>query len=183
MPSEQSAVARTREYETIYVLRPSVSKENAERIGARVDEAVVREGGKLTLVETWGRRQLAYPVTNFKRGVYVYLKYVGGGAVVTELERNLRMQDDVLKYQTVKVRDEVDVQELAIDPENVKFEAIEPPPEEEEEESIERALGLEEAPDRSHRHDRGDHDGGDGETSVLEAEIAAAGLGDDAEDD
>ncbi len=182
MPSEQSA-ARTREYETIYVLRPNVTKENAERIGARVDEAVGREGGKLTRVERWGRRALAYRVTNFKRGVYVYLKYAGAGAVVNELERNLRMQDDVLKYQTVQVRDEVDVAELAIDPENVKFEAIEPPPEDEEEESIERALGLEEAPERPRDRDRGgDDDEGDGR-SQLEAEIAAAGLGDDSEDD
>lgn len=153
MATQQTVLARTREYETIYVLRPDVSKENAERIGARVDEAVAREGGKLTLVETWGRRQLAYPVTKYKRGVYVYLKYVGAGAVVSELERNLRMLDDVLKYQTVRVREEVDIGALEVNPENVKFEAIEPPAEEEEEESIERALGLEEAPDRPPRLD------------------------------
>jgi small subunit ribosomal protein S6 len=81
----------------------------------------------------------------------VYLKYVGGGGVVNELERNLRMLDDVLKYQTVKVRDEVDAGSVEIDPENVKFEAIEPPAEEEEEESLERALGLEDAPERQAR--------------------------------
>ncbi|HEY6555717.1 MAG TPA: 30S ribosomal protein S6 [Polyangiaceae bacterium] len=160
MATQETVAARVREYETIYVLRPDVTKENAERIGTRVDEAVTREGGKLTLVETWGRRSLAYPVTKYKRGVYVYLKYVGAGAAVNELERNLRMLDDVLKYQTVKVRDEVDVAAIAINPEDVKFEAIEPPAEEEEEESIERALGLEDAPDRpSHHHREG---GGDG---------------------
>jgi small subunit ribosomal protein S6 len=151
MAAETSGAINTREYETIYVLRPDVTKENAERIGARVDEAVGREGGRLTLVETWGRRQLAYPVTKYKRGVYVYLKYIGGGGVVNELERNLRMLDDVLKYQTVKVRDEVDAGSVEIDPENVKFEAIEPPAEDEEEESLERALGLEDAPERQAR--------------------------------
>ena len=161
MATQESAAARVREYETIYGLRPDVTKENAERIGTRVDVAVTREGGKLTLVETWGRRSLAYPVTKYKRGVYVYLKYVGAGAAVNELERNLRMLDDVLKYQTVKVRDEVDVAALAINPDDVKFEAIEPPAEEEEEESIERALGLEEAPDRPRRDEGGDGFGAD----------------------
>jgi small subunit ribosomal protein S6 len=161
MALQQSGVARTREYETIYVLRPDVTKENAERIGTRVDEAVGREGGKLTLVETWGRRALAYPVTKYKRGVYVYLKYVGGGAVVTELERNLRMLDDVLKYQTVKLTDEIDAAAVQIDPENVKFEAIEPPAEDEEEESIERSLGLLDSPDRSPRGSDGPADDGD----------------------
>jgi small subunit ribosomal protein S6 len=158
---QQSSATRTREYETIYVLRPDVTKENAERIGTRVDEAVNRQGGKLTLVETWGRRALAYPVTKYKRGVYVYLKYVGAGAVVNELERNLRMLDDVLKYQTVKLQEEIDVQAVAVDPENVKFEAIEPPAEEEEEESIERALGLEEAPERPRHSDAPEGAGGD----------------------
>jgi len=175
MAAVESGTSRTREYETIYVLKPDVSKDNAERIGARVDEAVVREGGKLTLVETWGRRALAYPVTKYKRGVYVYLKYVGAGAVVSELERNLRMLDDVLKYQTVKVRDEVDVTGLQIDPDAVKFEAIEPPAEEEAEESIERALGLEDAPERPARPGISEDDG--------DLDDLGAGLNDDAEDD
>jgi small subunit ribosomal protein S6 len=82
---------------------------------------------------------------------------------VTELERNLRMLDDVLKYQTVKVQDEIDVAALAINPEDVKFEAIEPPPEEEEEESRERALGLLDAPERSRHRDDFGPPGDDGE--------------------
>ena len=69
-----------REYETIYVLRPDVAKDSQEKIAQRVGEAVTREGGKLTTIENWGRRQLAYAVKKVKRGVYVYAKYVGGGA-------------------------------------------------------------------------------------------------------
>lgn len=140
-----AAKARLREYETIYVLRPDVTAESASKIANRVEEVVTREAGKLTLVETWGRRQLAYPVTKFKRGVYLYVKYLGKGGIVTELERNLRMLDDVLKYQTVKVRDEVDESGLEINPDDVKFEEIQPPGEDEIEESRERALGLDES--------------------------------------
>ncbi len=146
MAVETSAsAARVREYETIYVLRPDVSAESAAKIANRVEEVVNREAGKLTLVETWGRRQLAYPVGKLKRGVYLYVRYLGKGGIVTELERNLKMLDDVLKYQTVKLRDEVDLAGIEINPDDVKFEEIQPPAEDETEESRERALGLDES--------------------------------------
>lgn len=162
-----------RGYETIYIMRPDVAKEAAEKIATRVSEVVDREGGRLTQVETWGRRALAYPVGKQRRGVYVYVKYVGGGAVVNELERNLRMLDDVIKYQTVLVEAEVDAAAVAIDPERVKFEAIEPPnPEEEQEYSLERELGLVDNPDleRSRQVESYDDEEGMGEGGPDEEE-------------
>ncbi|HEU5075232.1 MAG TPA: 30S ribosomal protein S6, partial [Polyangiaceae bacterium] len=90
---------KVREYETIYVLSPTTAKEASDKVASRVTEVLGREGGTLTLVENWGRRQLAYPVAKHRRGVYVYLKYTGGGAAVAELERNFRMLDEVLKFQ------------------------------------------------------------------------------------
>jgi small subunit ribosomal protein S6 len=149
-----AASSRAREYETIYVLRPDVTREAQERVAGRIGDVVGKEGGRLTQVESWGRRALAYPVSKHKRGVYVYLKYVGGGPVVDEIERNLRMLDDVLKYQTVKVREDVDVATLEVIEENLKFEAVEPPGEDELEESLERSLGLEEMPEREMMHSR-----------------------------
>lgn len=135
-------VQRVREYETIYVMSPTTPKEASERVAARVEEVMGREGGKLTSVENWGRRQLAYPVAKNRRGVYVYLKYTGHGALVDELERNFRMLDPVLKFQTVKLRDDVDPATVEVDQEAVKFESIEPLLEEEAEESLEQQLGL-----------------------------------------
>jgi small subunit ribosomal protein S6 len=151
---------RVREYETIYVLRPDVTRESQERIAARVGEAVGRESGKLTSLENWGRRQLAYTVKKFRRGVYVYVRYLGGGALVSEIERNLRMLDDVLKYQTVQVAAEVDFDTIEVKPENVVFEAVEPATEAELEEPIERLLGLEQPVERERppRSEDGDED-------------------------
>lgn len=131
-----------REYETIYVLRPDITKEGAEKVSTRVADVMQRTGGKLTLVESWGRRTLAFPLGNYRRAYYVYLKYLGGGAVVSELERNFRMLDTVLKYQTVKLRDEVDVAAVQVNAENVEFEAIEPPGDDEVEETLAEQLGL-----------------------------------------
>ncbi|MCC6214312.1 MAG: 30S ribosomal protein S6 [Polyangiaceae bacterium] len=176
MSAAASASATTREYETIYVLRPDVARESAARVAGRVEEAIGREGGRLTLVETWGRRQLAYPVRKLRRGVYVYVKYVGGGKAVNELERNLRMLDDVLKFQTVLVRGDVDAATLSVDPEAVKFEAIEAPAEPEPEDTIERRLGLVEMdPDRR-------RDPGIDAEEVMEA-AADAGAGAAAEEE
>lgn len=158
MAQTQAAGKHAREYETIYVLRPDVAKDNQEKINQRVGEAVTREGGKLTSVENWGRRQLAYAVKKAKRGVYVYVKYVGGGAAVAEVERNLRMLDDVLKYQTVQVRDDVDAASVSVDAEALKFEAVELPGEDEVEDSIERQLGFEGGPERSRDEMGGDEE-------------------------
>jgi len=153
MAQTQAAGLHAREYETIYILRPDVARESQEKIAQRMGEAVAREGGKLTTIENWGRRQLAYAVKKAKRGVYVYVKYVGGGAAVSEVERNLRMLDDVLKYQTVQVRDDVDAGTVVVDAESLKFEAVDLPGEDEVEETIERQLGFEGGHDRHSRDD------------------------------
>jgi small subunit ribosomal protein S6 len=134
--------ARSKEYETIYVLRPDVDADTADKVQARVNEVVARETGTLMKVESWGRRKLAYPVAKHRKGVYVYVKYAGKGGLVSELERNLKLQDSVLKFQTVLTRENVDTAQITVDPEEVKLARLELPPEEEERESRERALGL-----------------------------------------
>lgn len=167
MPEVQ--ILKFKEYETIYVLRSDVDADTAEKVQARVAEVVGRDNGKLVKVEAWGRRKLAYPVAKQKRGVYVYVKYVGRGGLVQELERNLKLQDTVLKFQTIQTNDEVDVAALTIDPEEVKFQRMELPPEDDAVESREKQLGLIDlGPDapRSMRHghrDGGDDDFGDDE--------------------
>jgi small subunit ribosomal protein S6 len=132
----------SREYETIYILRSDVDAEVAERVQARVADAVEREHGKLVKVEGWGRRKLAYPIGKTRKGVYVYLKYVGGGGMVAEIERNLKLQDAVVKFMTVQSGDEVDIGALQIDPEETKLGKLELPTEPEPEESREKQLGL-----------------------------------------
>src|SRR5258708_40096387 len=147
MATATEAHKRAREYETIYVLRQDVDPDSADKVATRVADVVRGENGKLIKVETWGRRKLAYVVAKQRRGVYYYLKYLGGGAVVNELERNLRMLDTVLKFQTVLLRDDVLAETITVDPEEVKFARIEAAPEDEKEESRERALGLVDAPE------------------------------------
>jgi small subunit ribosomal protein S6 len=138
----KSPRGKDREYETIYILRSDVDGETAERVQARVADALEREHGKLVKVEAWGRRKLAYPIGKQRRGVYVYLKFVGGGGLVAEVERNLKLQDSVIKFMTCQTADGVDMGAVQIDPEETKLGAFELPPDDEKEESREKQLGL-----------------------------------------
>ncbi len=147
-------ILKFKEYETIYVLRPDVDADTAEKVQGRVSEVIGRDAGTLVKVEAWGRRKLAYPVKKHSKGVYVYVKYVGKGGLVQEVERNLKLQDAVLKYQTVLLATDVDAGAVKVDPEEIKFARLELPAEEEEKESRERALGLIESHDAPRREAR-----------------------------
>ena len=173
----------TKEYETIYILRADVDADTAEKVQTRVSEVVERETGKLLKVESWGRRKLAYPIGKQRRGVYMYVKYVGRGGLVTELERNLKLQDAVVKFQTVLLAEKVDMASVQVDPEEVKLQRLELPPEAEEIESREKALGLVdfgESPKAAHKDrseddfDGEDFDGDDAGTARAAAAPAAA---------
>jgi small subunit ribosomal protein S6 len=141
MMAEPQTATPAREYETIYVLRPDSGRETSESISGRVLDVISKQHGSLTRVENWGYRKLAYPVKKHGRGVYVYLKYIGDGQLVSELERNLRLQDAVLKFQTVKVKDAVSAEPVAA--EQIEFEHLDVLDEPEQEESLAKSLGLE----------------------------------------
>jgi small subunit ribosomal protein S6 len=162
-----------KEYETIYILRSDVDAETAERVQARVGAAVESEHGKLVKVEAWGRRKLAYPIGKTRKGVYVYLKYVGGGGMVAEIERNLKLQDAVVKFMTVQTNDEVDVAALQIDPEETKLGKLELPTEPEAEESREKQLGLVDLGPEAPRSARPMEEGEEFEAPAEEAEEGA----------
>ncbi len=139
-------VIRANEYETIFVLRPDVDPDAAEKLQNRLTDIIAREKGTLVKVESWGRRKLSYPVAKQRRGVYIYLQYLGVGGLVAELERNLRIADFCLKFLTVKLRDRVDVSSIQIDPEQLKLARLEPAGDDDEKESRERSLGLVDPP-------------------------------------
>ncbi len=142
-----------REYEVLYILRPDITKEKAEKVAKRVEEVIGREGGTLTLVENWGRRVMAYEIQHQKRGNYVFINYLGDGALVAELERNFRLLDEVMRFQTVKVSDNPG--EVEVDASRIVFEAQDPPEGGDEMDlTLEQELGLVQTP----RHLRRDDD-------------------------
>jgi small subunit ribosomal protein S6 len=135
---------RAREYETIYILRPNVDPDEADRIATRVREIIATMGAKLLRVDNWGRRKLAYSIGKASRGVFVYVKYVGLNNVVAEVERNLRLIDDVIRHQTILLKEKVRVEDYAdADPNDLQFRRLEQPTAEEAEEpELAARLGL-----------------------------------------
>ncbi|MGB5368687.1 MAG: 30S ribosomal protein S6 [Polyangiales bacterium] len=132
-----------REYETIYILRPDVSNDAAEKIVERAKDVIGRLNGTLTKLDNWGKRKLAYPIHKNTRGIFVYLKYVGFNDLVAELERNLRLLDEVVRFQTVLLDEDIDPASVSVDPEEVQYLHVE---EEEQAEDVEleraRSLGM-----------------------------------------
>ncbi len=110
-----------REYETIFILDPRVTREQAERVVQRVSEAMAVKDARLLKVDYWGRRKLSYRLRRNDWGFYYLLRFLGAGAVVAELERNFRMLDAVLRHQTILVRSDVDGTGLQVGAGDVEF--------------------------------------------------------------
>ena len=134
-----------REYETIYILRPDISNDAAEKVIERAKDVIARLDGTLTKLDNWGKRKLAYPIQKNTRGIFVYLKYVGFNDLVAELERNLRLLDEVVRFQTVLLEEDVDPASVSVDPEEVEYLHVEED-EQAEDAELERARSLGMAP-------------------------------------
>jgi small subunit ribosomal protein S6 len=88
-------------YELIFIVHPDRTDEEARKVADRVREVVAREGGEILKAEEWGKRKLAYEIKKQGKGSYFLVHFAGTGRVVSEVERTLRISDDVLKYLTV----------------------------------------------------------------------------------
>ena len=94
-----------RKFETLLLLSPELSSEVRASLLESLKGVIEREGGKVLAEDLWGMRDLAYPVKKQMRGFYVRLEYAGPGALVAELERNIRIAEGIFKFVTVKLAD------------------------------------------------------------------------------
>jgi small subunit ribosomal protein S6 len=172
---------RLREYETIYIMQSNVDPDEADRVAARVKDIVEQRSGKLLKVDNWGKRKLAYPINKASRGVFVFFKYLGFEDVVAEVERNLRLLDSVVRYQTVLMNGDVKLETYQIEPADVEFRRLEVSAEPDEELGVAQRLGLVDAP-RPPRHEGGYEESIEDEYGVPNLEEGAFG-NDTAEDE
>jgi len=89
-------------YETLYVLKPTLTDEETAANIAKIEEILVREGAEILATNNMGMRKLAYPVEKNERGVYTIVYFKAEGTVINELERNLKFNEEVIKYLTVR---------------------------------------------------------------------------------
>lgn len=106
--AETQAAQRLREYETIFLVKPDLTDDNVDKLKERVRGIVSRDGGKVLRFTVWGKKKTLFPVAKQPRAIYVHASYLGGAKLVAEVERNLKNLDEVTRYISVKVADEVD---------------------------------------------------------------------------
>ena len=95
-----------RTYELMFIVRPDMTDEDLEKLISTLQSVVPASGGTVKSVEKMGKRRLAYTVRRFNDGIYVLMVVEGGGAVIHELERRLRVTEPVIKFLTVRVDEE-----------------------------------------------------------------------------
>lgn len=95
-----------RMYETIFIVQPDLGDEELKAISAKVQEVIATMKGDFQRLEDWGLRKLAYPINKLNRGRYYYLRFNGDAPLIAELERRLRLDDKVIRYQSVVIEKE-----------------------------------------------------------------------------
>lgn len=114
-----------RKYETIYILQPDLNEDEIKVIADKVQDVITSYKGDFLRLEDWGVRKMAYVIRKFARGRYLYLRYNGGRELIAELERRLRLDEKVLRYQSVNITDlpekpVAEKKELVVEPEGVE---------------------------------------------------------------
>jgi small subunit ribosomal protein S6 len=95
-----------RQYELIYILPPDSTEQQTTELHAQIEAVVARLAGQIERTENWGRRRLAYEIGHHKEGVYVLEVINGGGELMKELDRRLRVMDLVIRHMVVRVDEE-----------------------------------------------------------------------------
>ena len=101
-----------RHYETIYIVNPNLSQEEYQDLLKKYSSVIEKNKGVMIKSEEWGTQRLAYEVKKFDKGSYVLFNYCGDAGITAELERDLKLDDRILKFQTIKIAHEVNPQDL-----------------------------------------------------------------------
>jgi small subunit ribosomal protein S6 len=99
-------VIQTRQYELIYIVSSDASEQQIADLHTQVEDIVGRFSGKLEKSDNWGRRKLAYEIGPHKEGTYVLELITGSGELMKEVDRRLRVSDQVIRHLVVRVDEE-----------------------------------------------------------------------------
>ena len=92
-------------YENVFIARQDLAPQQAEALATSFTEIVTGQGGKVTKNEYWGLRNLTYQIKKNRKGHYTLLNIDAPPAAIAELERQMRIHEDVLRYLTVRVEE------------------------------------------------------------------------------
>src|SRR5512139_3827003 len=92
-----------KKYETIFILDPDLEEGQALSAIEKAKGIITQTNGEILKVEDWGKRKLAYEVKKKPKGHYILIHFLGSPALLSELERNFRVMDAVIKFQSVRL--------------------------------------------------------------------------------
>ena len=101
-----------RTYETIYVTNPESPQDNLDSIDAKLKGFITSSGGEVGYEESWGVRDLSFPIKKIAKGKYTYLTYTAKPEIIKDMEFYLKITEPVLTYLTVKVSDVPDLENV-----------------------------------------------------------------------
>ena len=91
----------TRSYETLYIVKPELKDSEIQKIADKFKKVVEDKGGKVNSAEKWEKRKLAYEIAGQKEGNYVMMLFDAEGDVPAELNRLMRISDDIMRHITI----------------------------------------------------------------------------------
>ena len=94
---------KKRTYEVVFIINPDADDNEVMRLSEAMQKIITNQGGSITKTEMMGRRKLAYEINHKREGVYVLLEVEGTGGEIAELERRMRVNDQILRYMTIRV--------------------------------------------------------------------------------
>ena len=103
---------RVRRYETVFVLRPDLDDAETKELAQKLENVVAKEQGSMVKREDWGVRKLAYDINRFSKGYYFLFDYVGPTRLIGELERVMKINENVMRFLTIKKSDHVDMEAI-----------------------------------------------------------------------
>jgi len=96
-------LAEKRTYEVVFIIDPGAGDDEVIGLSESVQKIITGQGGTITKTEVMGRRRLAYEINHKRDGTYVLLEVEGSGGEIAELERRMRVNDQILRYMTIRV--------------------------------------------------------------------------------
>jgi small subunit ribosomal protein S6 len=95
-----------RQYELVYILPPDATEQQVTELHQQIESVVAKMSGQIEKTENWGRRKLAYEIARHKEGVYGLEVITGSGELMKELDRRLKVMDNVIRHMVVRVDEE-----------------------------------------------------------------------------
>jgi small subunit ribosomal protein S6 len=99
-------------YETTVILKPNATEDQATALKTKVEGIIAAHEGQVANYEDWGTRKMTYSIQGESRGRYVYFAFSGNNAAIAEIERNLRINENVMRYLSLNLSREVDMEAL-----------------------------------------------------------------------